>query len=98
MQAWALGSGVRLVLGKSPLMNMGDFPHDVWTLHRKLFHRFIKYKKYFIKVTLSLPGYIDSKVKMEKEKDPEPLPQTETRCLHIISLLSSSEEEERVTV
>ena len=94
MQAWAFASGARLVLGKVPLMNMENYPHDVWNLHRKLFHRFLKYRKYFIKATSSLPEYKNFQMK----KDPEPVPREATTATpvsdqHIIYILSSSEGE-----
>ena len=46
-QAWCFATGVRLCLGKVPYMNMHKFDKDIWFLHRRLFHRFIKYAKYF---------------------------------------------------
>ena len=93
IQAWGFASGVRSVLGKNPLMNMENYPYDVWTLHRKLFHRFLKYKKYFVKATESLPEYQKAKeVKMEVE--PVPTPKSSVSLSHhVVCLLSSSEEE-----
>lgn len=38
-------------------MNMEKFDHDVWKLHRKLFHRYIKYAKYFERATENLPDF-----------------------------------------
>ena len=45
IQAWATACGIRRILGKAPHMWLRDFPHDVWVLHRKLHHRFLKYRK-----------------------------------------------------
>ena len=39
-------------------MNMDHFDKDTWYLHRKLFHRFMKYAKYFRKATEGLDSYI----------------------------------------
>ena len=36
-------------------MNMHKFDKDIWYLHRKLFHRYLKYEKYFRKATEELP-------------------------------------------
>ena len=57
LQAWAFTMGVRLVLNKVPFMNMENFEKSIWVLHRKLFHRFLKYIKYFRKATTELPEY-----------------------------------------
>ena len=89
-------------LDKSPLMNMNNFPPDVWELHRKLFHRFLKYKKYFIKATKKLPEYqkamlTDTEVKPEIPTLPDGTTTTTTTTtanpVHIINLLETSEEE-----
>jgi len=94
MQAWAFASGTRLVLGKSPLMNMENYPHDIWILHRKLFHRFLKYRKYFKKATSCLDEY---KLLSQVKKDPEQKPQIPSAMKstdnHVIVILSSSEGE-----
>ena len=73
---------------------MDKFPHDVWYLHRKLFHRFLKYRKYFIKATKSLPEYKNSLVHPKKE----PANYTSSAAAapatsNVVSLLSSSEGE-----
>ena len=78
-------------------MNMDKFPHDVWYLHRKLFHRFLKYRKYFIKATSSLPEYKSAHVNPKKEpasytSSAAPLTAASSTS-NVISLLSSSEEE-----
>ena len=46
-------------------MNMDNFDKDIWHLHRKLFHRFVKYSKYVRLATERLPDY----VKAVKEQD-----------------------------
>ena len=80
---------------KTVLMNMINFPAEVWELHRKVFHRFLKYRRYFFKATKKLPEY---KVTLDDNKtEPTPLPQPETvvtpEASHVINLLSTSEGE-----
>ena len=55
IQAWAFSCGVRHILNKAPAMWLKDFPHDVWVLHRKLHHRFLKFRKSFRAATDRLP-------------------------------------------
>jgi hypothetical protein len=38
-------------------MNMHKFDKDIWYLHRRLFHRFMKYAKYFRRATEDLPHF-----------------------------------------
>ena len=38
-------------------MNMTSFDRDVWVLHRKLHHRFLKCKEYFMRAGELLPEY-----------------------------------------
>ena len=38
-------------------MNMTNFDRRVWLLHRKLHHRFLKLKDYFIRAGELLPDY-----------------------------------------
>ena len=79
---------------KNCLMNMTNFPADLWYLHRKVFHRFIKYKKYFVKATKELQEYINANLtKVKVEKTPPPQPVRDEKPVHIIDLLSSSEGE-----
>ena len=75
-------------------MNMDKFPYDIWYMHRKLFHRFLKYRKYFIKATLSLPEYKNTPKKQPASytSSAAPLPAASSTS-NVISLLSSSEEE-----
>ena len=73
---------------------MTNFPADLWYLHRKVFHRFIKYKKYFVKATKELQEYINANLtKVKVEKPPPPQPVRDEKPVHIIDLLSSSEGE-----
>ena len=59
-QAWAYACGVRKLMGKSPSMNMNNFPMDVWLLHRKLHHRFMRSKDCVAKATFTLRDYQDA--------------------------------------
>jgi hypothetical protein len=38
-------------------MNMTNFDRDVWVLHRKLHHRFLKCKEYFVRAGELLTEY-----------------------------------------
>lgn len=96
-QAWAFSVGVCMVLEKLSLMNMTNFPADTWDLHRRVFHRFLKYKKYFFKATRQLPEYKKA-TREEQEVKTEPLgPEPETVATqertHTIVLLTTSEGE-----
>ena len=76
-------------------MNMDNFNKESWYLHRKLFHRFIKYAKYFRKATEELPEFRKAvQDAMVIKTEPE-IPKTSTPTVthEIISLLSSSSEE-----
>ena len=57
MQAWAFASASRKFMGKSPPMNMLMFDKEVWLLHRKLHHRFVKFAKYFVEAGEDLVDY-----------------------------------------
>ena len=64
-------------------------------IHRKLFHRFIKYAKYFRKATEELSEFQQA-IKDEIDEKPQPKnvrTSTPTITHEIISLLSSSSEE-----
>ena len=95
LQAWATATGVRLCLNKVPFMNMENYDKDIWMLHRKIFHRFLKYFKYFNKASEELPEFqqllaeeLVSKVKVEKKREKQ-----QNAKSHIICLLTSSSEE-----
>ena len=47
------------MLGENPKMNMLNFPRDVWILHRKLFHRFLKHRQCFVRATENLEDFTD---------------------------------------
>ena len=73
-------------------MNMDNFPYDIWKLHRKLFHRYVKYQKYFAQATKALPGY--KKVLVVTEPRPAPAASasaTTSSDHHVICLLSDSD-------
>jgi hypothetical protein len=59
VQAWAFATAARKMLGKSPPMSISNFDREVWVLHRKLHHRYIKYVKSFERATQILPGFGD---------------------------------------
>ena len=56
-QAWAFATAARRLLGKSPNMNMLNFDKEIWTLHRKLHHRFLKFRRMFTRATEELEEY-----------------------------------------
>lgn len=71
-------------------MNMDNFDKDIWFLHRKLFHRYMKYSKYFRQATETLPAF-EKAVRGEENKKSVlelQVPEVET-----ISLLTSSSED-----
>ena len=75
-------------------MNMDKFDMDIWYLHRKLFHRFVKYAKYFRQATETLPEYVKA---LQQAKDDR---ETKKRALEsqvpevpVICLLTSSSDE-----
>ena len=91
VQAWAFASGARRVLGLSTVMNLENFPCDVWYAHRKLFHRFMKYKKYVVKATSAIPEM--KEMEEEKVKKEDSSPSEVPASQHVISLLTDSEGE-----
>jgi len=101
-QAWAFASGVRIVLGQAPMMNMDHFDHGVWKLHRRLFHRFVKYRKYFTHATEELPEFqqaLEDEINNNgapypKKTTSNPTP-SRTKTLHVsvMNVVSSSSEE-----
>ena len=77
-QGYAFASGVRHCMGKDQLMNMNNYDKSIFVLHRKLFHRYMKYVKFFRKATVELPVYqkaiaLEAKVKVKVEKNLSPL-------------------------
>lgn len=73
---------------------MYAFDQEVWDLHRKLFHRLVKYRKYLQKATETLPSYKDD-TEAETMRTPDPktsMTGANDESPHIISLLSSDSE------
>ena len=64
-QAWAFATAARRMMGKSPNMNMLNFDKEVWTIHRKLHHRFLKFYKSFAEATNELEEYKEPYVEGE---------------------------------
>ena len=71
---------------------MYNFDQEVWDLHRKLFHRLAKYRRYLQAATEQLPQYLDD------DSDAHSSPaasssssktMTNTPSPHVICLLSS---------
>ena len=73
-------------------MNMDNFDKDIWYLHRKLFHRFVKYAKYFRLATEALPSYQQS-LEDEKKTKEERMTASQTHEIEVIDLLTSSSDE-----
>ncbi len=81
-------------------MNMDNFDHGIWWMHRKLFHRYVKYSKYFRKATEVLPEYQKAILNESKshssvtgdKTDKEPT-KVSPPVSNIISLITSSSEE-----
>ena len=75
---------------------MTNFPVDIWELHRKVFHRFLKYRKYFFKATKRLPEYklaeTQDTTEVESAANPSK-PEPVVTAEHVINLLSTSEGE-----
>ena len=76
-------------------MNMTSFDPDIWLLHRKLYHRYVKYHECFDRHTADIPSYktlLDSPpaaaAGVKKEK-PKPV----LKKVDIIDLLTSSSED-----
>ena len=71
-----------------------DYDRATWYLHRKLFHRFLKYAKYFRKATEQLPEFVqgrqDEQVALLKQKKRE---DTAVAMTPIVNLITSSSEE-----
>ena len=77
-------------------MNMLQFDKGVWLLHRKLHHRFLKNRKYFVEATEDLPDYQmrdGQSVTHAAKKNTT----SKTVCKNVISLLTDSEDDESST-
>ena len=72
-------------------MNMDNYDKDIWMLHRKLFHRYIKYFKYFKAATEALPEYqrlLEDEAQEDDEEEEEDKVDAPVPASAIISLLS----------
>ena len=74
-------------------MNLENFPCEVWYAHRKLFHRFVKYKKYIIKANASVPDLKEGPLNEAKKEALEPPVIPPPASQHVISLLTDSDGE-----
>ena len=96
-QAWAFATAVRKLVGKAPNMSMNNFPKDVWILHRKLVHRYLRFKRCFNDCLNEVPQYI----KALKENDGDASSAAEgPEPVKIICLLedSTSSDEDSATL
>ena len=93
-QAWAFATEARNLMGRSKHMNILDFDYGIWRLHRRLFHRFMKFERYFRRATKALPDY---------DEDEDPYASSSVLDVHgndppvqksVICLLSSDSDEE----
>ena len=80
------------MLGKAPNMSMNNFPKDVWMLHRKLVHRYLRFKTCFNDCLEDVPEYIKARERGDaaaasSKNSPKKMQQ-------IICLLSDSASEE----
>jgi alpha-beta hydrolase superfamily lysophospholipase len=81
-------------------MNMHNYPMDVWVLHRKIHHRFIKHKDYILKATLTLRAYQDAIMRNENAATEsaattaESAPAARSSAPTVVYLLSSSDTED----
>ena len=73
-------------------MNMDNFDKDIWFLHRKLFHRYVKYAKYFRQATEALAAF-QKAVRGEEKKKKKRVQELEVPEVETISLLTSSSED-----
>ena len=100
-QAWATATAFRKVMGKSPAMWMDNFPHHIWSLHRKIHHRYIRFHQLFDDATAELSSYKEAedatKIKQEEPQTTHvrragtSLPSTTE---NVICLLSDSSEDD----
>ena len=104
IQAWAFACGVRKIIDKSVPMNMKKFPHDIWTLHRRLHHRFLRQEARVALATTKLPEYKKRKRKQvltaanEADSTVGAADTTTTeKTLDFVCLLTSSDESESQT-
>ena len=53
-QEWSYATQVRNILDKHPKMKMFEFPMEVWKLHLKIHHRFLRFWTCFERATTNL--------------------------------------------
>ena len=104
IQAWAFACGVRKVLDKAVPMNMKRFPHEIWVLHRRLHHRFLRQQARVATSTTKLSEY-QQRVRKHALKavseadstDGAAAATTEEKVLDFVCLLTSSSDESEGT-
>ena len=69
-------------------MCITDYPRDTWILHRRLVHRFLKYKHLFIAAGENVADYIRRLGQQE-----QPAPRVTSRRKAVISLLSDDSDD-----
>ena len=105
VQAWAFACAVRKILEKSPPMNMNSFPKEIWILHRRLHHRFLKQKDHVSTVTHNLTEYkkrLQTQNATAASKSTASAPATaaaasKSSALNVLCLLSESSEDDSET-
>ena len=101
IQAWAYACAARQILDRSPAMNMSNFPKDVWFLHRRLHHRFLKQKDKVREATHELPEY-QQRLAQEEQQRPQVSQDSTTAessaagegVLHMVCLLTDSSDDD----
>ena len=73
-------------------MSIGNFPFDVWALHRKLHHRFLRFYHIIQDITEELPEF--KKAMEEKEERPRSKSSTEPCQTQTVCLMSDSNSSE----
>ena len=89
LQAWAFACAARKALGKAPAMCMNNYPMEVWLLHRKLVHHFIRYFKCFLKANSKLKDYRRAVLGGKSSSGSKSVSTSSPVC--VICLLSESE-------
>ena len=78
-------------------MNMDNYDKENWMFHRRIFHRYVKYYKYFKTATEALPEYqrlLEEEAEEGKqEEDDEDEAAPAVPASKIIYLLTSSSDE-----
>ena len=102
IQAWAFACEVRQILNKSPPMNMNNFPADVWYLHRRLHHRFLKQQNQVRAATHKLSEYKqrlkhESKESVKNVTTAAASSATSTATVNLLCLLTDSSGDDSTT-